>query len=800
MPITPYVRPQETITQILRQTAVAATTRRNPLVIGPQFKLLLNDGRELAKSTFNSDGGTLAFQVSEGGVVSALDASLYTPYLPSAKLHGENLLAKTNSADVVFDRISGDTSAMRLTSGSSGYITKGTAGTDALVTALNGRSVKVGDSVKVTSGVTSVYRKITAILPSRVAAAPTSTPSATVYAMDTTVTAAVTAAALFRIAGPYTGASDRRYIVEAVAVGASGSIKVYDATGQVPVATYSVNTTAAFSQVIGDGVTLSTTGAVSTLAAGHKLYFDVTAEAASNTSFNAVRLDGPLPGTSGTVNVDVYQVFSGEITADNSASGVAPAYLASGVEYGDDLGLSAAVTGASTFSYFVNAQGKVLVSYKAIVKPLATEGAIAITSASSISSTLGELSYDNDLGRGVAEAFKGNQSRKVYALRTAGVTEADFAAALNKIRTSDVYYALAVMTEDEAVMKLVATHCEEMSNKYNRNFRRCYVGTDSPGAYTKLGKLANGNLRTASLSNKIVTLDTAFRASTSFLTSVAVGDTLTFVSLPGYVVKSIISAYELELDIPASAGSVSLTGVGFSVTAKDSAENTALFVQARNQALSSRRCVNVWSDAPVYSGDVVPMRFVAAEIAGLRCALLPQQGLTMTEVSSITSAPSMYTRYSPELLDQIASHGTMIITQESEGGEVFVRHQLTTETEEGALAYEDSVGVIVDDFSYSEKDLFRGFIGKKNATRDTIEEMRVKLKQLALDSTQTDYASRDVGPPVIRFFDINDTEGEVTVRISGELADHIETYVRLRVPLPINGIDNYIDVETSNLL
>lgn len=808
MPITPYVRPQETITQILRQTATTVATRRNPLVIGPQFKLFLNDGRELSKKTFSTASNTLGYEVSENGTVSTIDTSLYKPYLPSVRLYGEGLLAKTNGTSLTLSgRVTGDSAVARLATGTlaGGASAGGTRDTN-----LNGRAVKVGDTLKLTANSQTVYRKVTALLPF---VGPSQTYVGTTLTTLTTaltVTGAVksvtglspetTVAGLLAIKGPYTGSNDRRYFVEVTAIGATGSLKIYDASGQVSVTTITFNTTAAVIAAnavsIGDGISIGSSAVLTGVVVGQKFYFDVLAAKASTSDFNGVRVDGPMPGTTGDITTDVYQEFTGEISAANLVTAT-PTISESGVVYAAALGLTSAATGSNANSPFENNVGKVFVSYKALVLPRATESAFAVSSASEIQSLLGDLTYDNDLGRGVAEAFKGNQGRKVYVLRTAGVTAADFAAALTKVRTSDVYYALAVMTEDEAVMKLVVAHCEEMSNKYNRNFRRCYVGTDSPGAYLKWGALSSGSLRQGTLSNNIFAIDAASQIGGTFRATAAIGDTITISGGGSYLIKEIVGDYEVLLDISTSTSFVSS---GFTLTAKDSAENAAKFVQARSQAISSRRCTNVWTDAAVYDGRVVPMRFVAAEIAGIRCALLPQQGLTMTEITSVTSAPSMYTRFSPELLDQIASNGVLVVTQESEGGEVFVRHQLTTETEDGALAYEDSVGVVVDEFSYSEKDLFRGYIGKKNATRDTIEDMRVRLKQLALDSTQTNFNTRDIGPMVIRFFDIDGNENEVTVRISGQLADRIETYVRLRVPLPINGIDNYIDVETSILL
>ena len=118
----------------------------------------------------------------------------------------------------------------------------------------------------------------------------------------------------------------------------------------------------------------------------------------------------------------------------------------------------------------------------------------------------------------------------------------------------------------------------------------------------------------------------------------------------------------------------------------------------------------------------------------------------------------------------------------------------------GALAYEDNVGVIVDEFAFAEKDAFRKYIGRRNATPDTISEIDDALKSIASDFTEAELVNADIGPPILAFFDEKGKEGEVTVRQDGDLADTLLTYVKLRVPLPLNGINHYIDVEVSELL
>jgi hypothetical protein len=300
----------------------------------------------------------------------------------------------------------------------------------------------------------------------------------------------------------------------------------------------------------------------------------------------------------------------------------------------------------------------------------------------------------------------------------------------------------------------------------------------------------------------LVTIDVADRAvSNAILSNLRKGDKIDFFSLSDDLeVVSVVSAYEIRVLNPDSH-SISVASA-FTLVKPDTAENTIDFVANRSKALSSRRTVNVWSDRPTTfingAQVVVPMKFVAAEIAGLRSALLPQQGLTLTEIETVSEAPSMYARFTPDQLDRAAQNGTMVVSQEIEGGVMFIRHQLTTETSNGALQWEDNPGVIVDVFSYQVKDAFKGYIGKKNVVAKTVDDIRAGLKQLAINATQATLPQfEDIGPMVISFADEDGKEGEVTVRRDSELADSLLTYVKLRIPLPLNGLHHYIDAEMA---
>jgi hypothetical protein len=332
------------------------------------------------------------------------------------------------------------------------------------------------------------------------------------------------------------------------------------------------------------------------------------------------------------------------------------------------------------------------------------------------------------------------------------------------------------------------------------NFRRSYFGTDSPGQYTLWDRKTDGNYRKATLVGDLVTVDAADEAISNFTSDLAptyVGDIIRFLAHDGdLVVTEVVSSTSVRVS-GAPAGGFT-TPSAFVLIKPDTPDNTIDYVIARSVSVANRRGINVWCDRPtaLINGavTVVSSKFIAAEISGLRCALRPQQGLSMTEVASVDSAPAMYARFTPEQLDRCARHGVMIVTQDVEGGEIYIRHQLTTQTELGALQYEDNPGVVVDTFCYRIKDAFRGYLGKKNVTLATLDDMRIDLQQLAITATQIEATVDDgVGPLIQSFYDENGNESAVTVEFDGDLADKVRTFVGLRVGLSINGLTHYVD-------
>jgi hypothetical protein len=176
----------------------------------------------------------------------------------------------------------------------------------------------------------------------------------------------------------------------------------------------------------------------------------------------------------------------------------------------------------------------------------------------------------------------------------------------------------------------------------------------------------------------------------------------------------------------------------------------------------------------------LPNFYIAAELAGLRSAVQPQQGLTNTQVESISAAPSMYTKYNEKSLNDIAEQGTWIITQDYEGGDIYIRHQLTTDSKNGSLYYEDSVGVNIDEISYAINNILFKYIGKRNANAKTVTQVYNDVFTILFERTRVS-PDIEIGPALLGF-------NSLTVGIDKVQKDRINVDVNLDVPLPLNSI------------
>lgn len=607
----------------------------------------------------------------------------------------------------------------------------------------------------------------------------------------------------------YTGLSNTIYLIKVTVGGAIGvaQVQVSDTSGIDVVQTHTPADASAFT--VGTKGLRATFSSVSGVAQAGLKKGDVyavvaTAATYSTSTFDKVILNGPaidITGlSSGAATTWVNRVeYTGEIIPTETDTGVltwTAASVAGGVIFAANGKVKVTRDAGVAYLSMVDSTGELFASYRALTPPAADEGMVSVT-ADAVDAQFGTGGQSNVLAYGLKRALVGAQGRAVYALRTAGTSAADFSAALAKVQHTDSVYALCALSDRLDVKQALATHCETMSVETIKNFRRGYVGIDCDGAYGAMVKTPSNTNYTATVGSLNGGNLKVYSAAGGFISARAVAGDLFRVNFAvdvfgnetyeQYVVAEVLSDTELAL-VTGPAAPVN-PAARFELWKADTAANQVDRVSQASAAIGSRRIAHVWCDRGTSDGVRVPAMFIAAEVAGLRSALLPQQGLTRTEVTTVTAAANMYLRYTAEQLDAAAAAGTFIITQDAAGGSVYIRHQLTTKTDGGSLYYEDSVGTNLDDLSFGFKDILDGYLGKRNGNTETVAEVR-RRASLFLDKKTLTVPVADIGPAVLRY-------DNLTVNLDPVFKDRLIVSAEADLPLPLNQITVTLSVATS---
>lgn len=621
-----------------------------------------------------------------------------------------------------------------------------------------------------------------------------------------------TSTAFFSAVGTYTGTVDTTLVVSvkegATLATAAHKLTVFDSAGvfaPADVALASINTSTNI--VVLGGVTfrILATGGLRT---GDTFFIHLVASKASTVNFDGVILDGPAADTSLFTNVatklttiEFARYVNGQI--DSTFSLTTP-WTYTALTKTVALGTLSVDNGYGTRWALLSGYGNVYAGFRAAVQPGVLEGLQFCNTASQLS-LAGPADAANPLGKAVSNMFSGSRGQRIAYLRLSSETESAATAALRKIEATDSVYYLNPQVSTAELRAQFLQHCESLSSPEKKNFRKAYFGIDSPGRRAVLLRQGNSQPYMATVGNgsngsNHVTILQAVNLSSL---RVRDGDEVIFPSLNPAVpfvtsVKLVVSATEFEIETPLPAG-VAAPGLPIEIWKLDTPRNNLDFVIDAAKALASYRATLVWCEGGYLGNTAASSASIAAEIAGLRSVLPPQSGVTQTELRSVTSAAPMYLRYTPEELDEAAANGVFVVAQEAEGGPVFIRHQLTTETEAGILAWEDSVGINHDMIAFGVKDLFTAYRGNRNRTADTRRDIEDELFQYMVGLTQSDIGDTN-GPQITDFQNKNAENGKVTVEADPEFADRFRTFVSAGVPVPLNGINHTIRIHLSDLV
>lgn len=786
-----YSPPRLTVDQILNILPQESADRLTAALIGPQYFLQRHAKDEAAGVTFAGTGTVLPYTGAESHYILDTD---YT------RVHGENLEAKLG------ELATQESNSFKLLSIAHPEVLEyggaAVAGTDRDDSFFHGRDVKVGDIFRVGADVNSLRKR-------RVVALRGVTEDAVVGDAEPAGSPDTDNSGTIEIGGTYTGPKNTTYIIEATEVsgGEVAEVRITDSQGIDETEIHSVSANTAVDLGI-YGLTADFTTLGTGWEVGDQYTVAATAESESATSFDKVVLDGAAidnPIGDVEVYVDYRMPVTGELDRKDVDTPGNVAWtdgtISSGLTLGGDLRYTVPERTASELVEFasstneINNFGRVFLTFRALVPRAVGESYLTVGYNELRTGDFGvTTSQDNPLGFALAQALRGSAGKRVHAVRLAENTPADYDAVLDMLRDIDAFYVFVPLTDNAAVHRSMSDAMVAASTKTAMNWRAAYLGVNSPGAWPQFTEQSDGSAYTGRIlehggANVLFRTDDLDLA----VEGVQAGDIVRIQfstdawgdeTYEEYVVKQVLGETEAILESgPATPVSAAIR---FELWKGDYASSQRDFLNSRATALGNRRATQIWienSRTSTSDGlEVVDNAFVAAYMAGLRSSLLPQQGLTRFPVEFLHSAPAMYTRYTAAILNDIAANGTFIVTQDITGGDVYVRHQVTTAVSQGILYYEDSVRTNVDMVAYEIRDALRPYVGRRNANRETLIDIRNALHNVMETKTTVSALFSDIGPALISY-DI------LKLEIDPSMPDRIKVVLRLTVPTPLNDID-----------
>lgn len=548
------------------------------------------------------------------------------------------------------------------------------------------------------------------------------------------------------------------------------------------------------------GVSITTT--LTAVTVGAYIAIPCTAATVSSTKFNGIRLTNVAAPVDITADTEctiagAYKTFSGELTGWTQT-------VIDGTHANDNPELKLDGTPALMLdgkAYpFTNNFGQIYPSFRVMIQPQDTEDKYTITSIADIQKYFGTVAVENDLAYACYCALEGSAGRQLYALRVTDSTPAAYTAALNKVETDASTYNFCVLSQDREIIKAATDYVTKRSEPDFKRWCRVLVGVDTPGAYIVAAKDEAGVALKADI-GLIVNSKTEATHVLQLATDMHLdlldlkfngGKTQLF---PGDQVENALTGQKWTIVEVKNATTVTLKGgpatntkaLPIRIWKADTAINAGEYVAALAEGLNMRRCSLVWSDKAIKDIDgkltVMPNKYLAATVAGIGSAVVPQAPITHTEITTIDSAVRMYTKYTQKDLDNIAKDGVLIITQDAKNLPCYIRHQLTTETDKGVMYYEESCTRNLDNISYAVTDILEKYIGRANVTPSALRAIKVDMISV-LNSFMDDSPSDLIGPSLISW-------DKLSVKQDTVFKDRVIVKVDLYLPLPLNNIKVY---------
>ena len=519
-------------------------------------------------------------------------------------------------------------------------------------------------------------------------------------------------------------------------------------------------------------------------------------------------INGLSAETPTLVSADLQLVeLSAEIPEENHNPAVAPGlfnWMAAPdqVSVNSDIALQSSrwVNGSGVMPYLPITSAQLYLEYRALLTEN-SNSLYTITDTADVVNMLGTIDPDNPLAFGVNMALQNSGAQAVYFMALPTDDIAGWAAVLNKLTLTSNIYALAPVTTDGEVLAMVEAHVLAMSTELNKKWRIAYVGTEmptqssvltratnplgvdwlatvtedsrSPGSFTKVTLTTNGNLTTKLKAGDSVLLlfhtDDWGNVVYTMDTVAEIASNTVFYLVGG--LDSAKPSQKLEAYHPMSV------------------EEIAQAVAAQSSNFMNRRIYRVFPGNLGAFGTYVGAEMGACAVAGLCSSVAPQQGLTNIAMVGFDDLPVSYGMFNMSQLNEIAAGGTFILMQDVQGGDVYVRHQISTAYATGDINQsENSITKDLDSISYYFSSTLAPFIGKYNVTPELIDVIRAHIRN-GINYLGSFTSVGLLGPMLI----VDGTQ-IVTLQQHPTLKDRIVCTVNVQLPYPLNVIELHLVV------
>ncbi len=539
-------------------------------------------------------------------------------------------------------------------------------------------------------------------------------------------------------AGTYIGLIDTTYIVEVTTGGLIGTdtVQVNAITINGTDAMPATDVTADAYNIIGtQGVTLNfVTG--DQLVAGDRYLIVVTAAGAG-----AVRTLVLRDNLVGAVTTEVLDVtLSLFDTID-----VADAYWSASVSniiVSPALLYSGSYLGVAVLHNVLG--GDLYIDYREL---LTTDVNImrSLNSVLDVEDVLGPAVKENPLSLMVKAALTPADGTAVYYIKLASDDLAGYVAAAEIQDFRLEPYSLVPYSTEQDVCDALQVSANESSAINVALYRQLIRGIDIPvtDAYY-IEDVAEADLLATLIGTALLCANATFVAN-----GVRPGDTIHINYQPdnkggtvfdSYTVDTVVS--DTQLTVTQAPASDLTIAVKMEVYRTSTASEYAALVAAVAESHEDRRVCALWCDWLAFGGETnVSKSILAAYIAGLRSAVAQHQPLSNYELQNLDIMITIPLGGSH--LNTMASGGIWIV-YEDESGDVFSRHQLTTDMQDVGHREQSvttNADAVVRDFRDNVQDLY----GKGNVSDEMIELIRSRMYSVKSQITARNFPPQ-IGP------------------------------------------------------